>query len=54
MVSYERSERLWDYIGGELLVAQAGGEIRIADPARDIAVAASPELVEYLCPTKDE
>ena len=54
VVSYERSERLWDYIGGELLVAQAGGEIRIADPARDIAVAASPELVEYLCPTKDE
>jgi len=48
-VAYERSDRLWDYIGGELLVGCAGGAVGIADSERDIAVAACPELTEILC-----
>lgn len=51
-VAYERSERLWDYIGGELLVRSAGGAVGLADIERDIAVAACPELAELLCTAK--
>jgi len=54
VMSYERSERLWDYIGGELMATEAGAEVRIADQDFNVAVAACPELTEFLCAPGDE
>lgn len=48
-VTYERSDRLWDFIGGELLVTEAGGVLRTADLDNDIVVASCPELADTLC-----
>lgn len=48
LVTYERSDRLWDYIGGELLVENAGGSVRVSENDPNIAVAACPELAVEL------
>lgn len=47
-VFYERSERLWDYIGGELMATTAGGVAETVDRPENIAVAACPELARYV------
>jgi len=52
VVTYERSDRLWDYIGGELLVENAGGAIGLSEDDPNIAVAACPELVAALGATE--
>lgn len=52
VVAYERSDRLWDYIGGELLVENAGGAIGLSEDDPNIAVAACPELVAALGATE--
>ena len=48
VVTYERSDRLWDYIGGELMVENAGGTLGLSKEDPNIAVAACPELAAAL------
>ncbi|MBS1678936.1 MAG: inositol monophosphatase [Actinobacteria bacterium] len=47
-MAYRRSERLWDYLGGELLVLGAGGAVRETEPERHFALAGHPDFIETI------